>query len=650
VTGPDGFLQAADPEQGFFVGGARFLTTWKWSAGGASLEHVVDSAVAPDRWMGYYLAASRAGTGGAHGTVEVAISRALSPNGMSEEVALTSYAPRETRFTLELEVRGDLGDRQGARTKAVRGGWRKHVWRDRGGGAWELTIALDAGRSPVAPWAPSERTLRVRFDARGCSIVPARGRLRVRVRLGWHERASVVSTLTADAEGLPASSLYRERAGACALSAPAALEGSATAALGPVVIDAFGRARDDLAAAGTAALDTGGIQAAMLGAEPLRGALDARIHRWRSGDDRWRETSPALFALSLAELWAWTGDRALVSRLLDLALAGLRWMDDRCDPDRDGLYECEVGVRHGEDLAIVDENGREAEPPVAPCEAQGYAFLAKVRLSQILAHFGRSAEARRLACEAAALQKRFVDGFWQEDIGFFAIGLDAAKAPIRTIASGPGHCLATGIIPRSVSGRTAARLLRPDMFSGWGVRTLSADHPVYSPYGYRSGCVWVVEQGTFALGMALAGLHEDAERLARGFFDAVSIFAHHRLPQAMSGHPRDSTHPFPAVHPRSSPRASSASAVVATVRALLGLVPSAATGRLFVDPRLPSWLPALTLRGLHVGPAEVDLRFVRQPNGAVDVHVVELRGRVEVVRRQPLHGGDASTRASLPAR
>jgi glycogen debranching enzyme len=329
-------------------------------------------------------------------------------------------------------------------------------------------------------------------------------------------------------------------------------------------------------------------------------------------------------------------------------------MDARGDLDGDGLYECwrrsPQGWRDSDD-AIVHADGAEVEPPVATCEAQAYTFLAKVRLSQILAHLGRAGEARRLAREASDLQKRFLDRFWLEDQRFLAMALDRDKRPVASIASEPGHCLAGGILPRPLARRVAERLMLPDMFSGWGVRTLSSAHPAYNPFSYHRGSVWPVEQGTIALGMSLVGLGHHAAQIARGTFEAASIFAHNRLPEVMSGHPRDGAHPFPAVYPRTCwPQAWSASAVVALVRALLGIVPSAVTRRLFVDPHLPAWLPEITLRGLRVGAARADLRFARAAGGAVEVNVLDVRGELDVVRRRAAEPVEASTHASVPGR
>jgi glycogen debranching enzyme len=160
--------------------------------------------------------------------------------------------------------------------------------------------------------------------------------------------------------------------------------------------------------------------------------------------------------------------------------------------------------------------------------------------------------------------------------------------------------------------RTADRLLGEDLFSGWGIRTLSARHPAYNPYSYHRGSVWPVEQGSFALGFLRYGLHHHLERLARSQFEAARLFEHYRLPELFAGHPRDADHPFPANYPQACfPQAWSASAVVCLVQSLLGLYPYAPLKLLLVDPHLPEWLPELTLERVRVGQAVATLRFWR---------------------------------------
>jgi glycogen debranching enzyme len=182
----------------------------------------------------------------------------------------------------------------------------------------------------------------------------------------------------------------------------------------------------------------------------------------------------------------------------------------------------------------------------------------------------------------------------------------------------------------------ARRLFEPDMFSGWGVRTLSAEHPAYNPFSYHRGSVWPVEAGTIGLGLARYGCWDELHRLAEATFSAAALFEGHRLPEVLGGLPRDEAHPHPGVYPPAcSPQAWSASAVVALVQALLVLRPVAPLRAIVVDPHLPDWLSEVDLCGVQVGAAKFDLTVRRRRFGRVSIRT---RGdRIAVLRRSTLH-------------
>jgi glycogen debranching enzyme len=186
--------------------------------------------------------------------------------------------------------------------------------------------------------------------------------------------------------------------------------------------------------------------------------------------------------------------------------------------------------------------------------------------------------------------------------------------------------------------------MAPDMFSGWGVRTLSAEHAAYNPFSYHLGSVWTVEQATIAFGMKRYGFGRHANAIARGTFDLAERYALHRLPEAVGGLPRDGRHPFPGLYPRACwPQAWSGSATLLLLQVMLGLRPIAPLGLLLVYPELPEWLPDVTLRGLRVGNSILSIQFRRGRDGVTDYRVLERRGRARVLREPP----ESSVRHSL---
>ncbi len=441
----------------------------------------------------------------------------------------------------------------------------------------------------------------------------------------------------------------------------------------PIYIAMFGR--DTL---------TASWQAGLIRPDPLRGTLAELAQRQGSERNDWRDepgrmlheahtgplaalrynprsgsyssiTTSGFYPVVVAELWHWTGDKELVRPFLQPALDALRAVERDCErfdsPFHTYKTRSEQGVRNqawkDSDDAIVYEDGSEVHPPIATCEEQGFVYLARLNLAEVLWWLDEKDESKRLYREAGELKKRFNDSFWMEDRGFYAMGLDGAGRQIRSIGSNPGHCLATGIVEHDLAQRTADRLVAPDLFSGWGIRTLSAEHPAYNPYSYHRGSVWPVEQGTFALGFMRYGLHDHVEKICRAQFEAAALFQHHRLPELFSGHVRDAVHPFPAFYPQAnSPQAWSATCTFSMLQALLGIYPYAPLRMLLLDPHLPEWLPEITLSNLRVGDAAATIRFYRKSSGASSYEVLDKRGSLHVLR-QP---SPWSLTATLPER
>jgi glycogen debranching enzyme len=222
------------------------------------------------------------------------------------------------------------------------------------------------------------------------------------------------------------------------------------------------------------------------------------------------------------------------------------------------------------------------------------------------------------------------------DEQFYAMALGPDKQQVRSIGSNAGHALAAGLVPKQHARACADRLMADDLFSGWGVRTLSHNHPSYNPLAYHLGTVWPVENATFALGFKRYGLDDHLDRLATAMCDAAAHFRNFRLPEAIGGvGPRES--PVPSVYPKSnSPQAWSASAMVLLVQTLLGIYPFAPGHVLaLARPRLPEWLPALTVRRLRVGGATVSIRFERNRDGSTSFDVIEKDGTLLVTQVPP---------------
>jgi glycogen debranching enzyme len=214
------------------------------------------------------------------------------------------------------------------------------------------------------------------------------------------------------------------------------------------------------------------------------------------------------------------------------------------------------------------------------------------------------------------LKRKFNEAFWMEDEGCFAYGLDPDKKQITTIASNAGQCLWGGIADADKAERTAKRLLQEDMWSGWGIRTLSSKNPAYNPYLYQMGSVWPQDNGIIADGFKRYGLVEEANKVIRGIFDAMDRFDSYRPPEVFAGVHRKGDVDFPVLYPGGAniPQAWATGSVFHMVRTILGLRADAPHKRLYVNPTLPDWIPEIELQHLQVGPCKLTIRFWRDGN------------------------------------
>jgi glycogen debranching enzyme len=333
-----------------------------------------------------------------------------------------------------------------------------------------------------------------------------------------------------------------------------------------------------------------------------------------------------LFLVLLSETWRWTADDELVRELEPALRLALRWIDEFGDRDGDGFVEFLRRSDHG--LAVQSwkdspdsqrfADGRIAEGAVAPSEVQGYVYDAKLRCAELArAVLGDVPLAERLEREAGELRERFDRAYWVERSGgFYALALDGRKRPVDSRCSNMGHLLWSGIVPDARVADVARTLLEPPLWSGWGVRTMSAEDEAYRPLAYHNGTVWPHDNSLIAHGLALRGEFDASLRILRSMLEA-SRFFDGSLPEVFAGLARRDT-PFPVAYPTASrPQAWAAGAPVLLLRVLLGLEPDPHARTLAVrSERLPDWAGELTLAGL---PA-----FGRR----FDVHV--RNGRVEL--------------------
>lgn len=353
--------------------------------------------------------------------------------------------------------------------------------------------------------------------------------------------------------------------------------------------------------------------------------------------------SPFMFVVGLAHAFAWSGREELLERHWDRARRVLDWAREHGDRDGDGYLEYLTRSPEGtknqgwkdSGNAILDEEGNPVPAPLGTSELQGYWFAAQQMMAILAGFRGEQDDARAWWHAAQDLKRRFNRDWWLDGPKFPALALGPDKRPVATIASNAGHCLAAGILTDEHVPPVVGRLLAPDLWSGWGVRTLSSEHPSYNPLSYHLGSVWAVENATIALGLRRYGFDVQAARLADGLFSLAQRYPGDRIPECVGGYGRF-TDPSPGAYPRANtPQAWNASAFPLLVHTLLGLQPVAPLDLLVVDPALPAWLPEVIVHGLRIAGATVTLRCWRDEAGRSHAEIVRKRGTLRLLRQPP---------------
>ncbi|MFF7068170.1 amylo-alpha-1,6-glucosidase [Streptomyces pseudovenezuelae] len=284
-----------------------------------------------------------------------------------------------------------------------------------------------------------------------------------------------------------------------------------------------------------------------------------------------------LFLVLLGAYVEQTGDAALARRLESHARAAIGWMLDHGGLTSRGylVYRADQGGLANQNWkdspgSICGADGTRPNGPVMAAGAQGYAYDALRRTAWVARTvWGDETYAALLEQAAADLRDRFQRDFWMPDRSFPALALDGEGGQVDALASDAGHLLWSGLLDKEYGELVGRRMLEPDFFSGWGVRTLASGQPAYHPLSYHRGSVWPHDNALITLGLARYGLHDEARAVAHGLVDAATATGH-RLPEVLAGYGRES-HGEPVPYPHACVRESrSAAAPLALLTAVGG--------------------------------------------------------------------------------
>lgn len=677
---------AADSEHGVFADDTRFLSYYAIFANGLPWNLLTSSATTYYACR-IYLTNFRIETEGGlipEGTLALALQRSIA-SGIHEDLDITNHNLFAVQFNLEIALRADFADLFEVRNrKFIRRGRIESTWDAEGAelrntyrnGEFYRSFSYRVPRkSSPAIYANGRITFEIRLDPgqtwHACChyVLTGEGKVREPMRTcdvhrktqfddlqqQWMEQATRITTSNEDVYRLYRQSV--EDMGALRLHEHDVSSNIWIPAAGvPWFVAVFGR--DSLIVS---------LQNMMVNDGFALGTLQKLAELQATEIDDWRDAQPGkiphemrygelahlkkiphtpyygtadatiLYPIVLHEAWKWLGNRELLQTYRDVAVRCLDWIDRFGDMDQDGFQEYRtrsslgyenMGWKDSGD-AVVYHDGSQVRPPKGLCELQGYVFDAWTRMAEVFQELGEADRAAELLRKAEDLRQRFEERFWCEDIGFYAYTLDAEKKPVRTIASNAGHCLWSGIASPERAARVVERLMRPDMWSGWGIRTLSSENPAYNPFSYQLGSVWPHDNGIIAQGFRRYGFVEEAARIARDISEAASYFVSYRLPELYAGIAREPGM-FPVLYPAANvPQAWAAGSIFHLLAAILGLRAEAPRGKLYLDPRLPSWLKDITLHNLSVGRTTATIRFWREEE-QTRWEVVEKRGELAI--------------------
>jgi glycogen debranching enzyme len=332
--------------------------------------------------------------------------------------------------------------------------------------------------------------------------------------------------------------------------------------------------------------------------------------------------STPLFLILLAALCRLTGNFAYARELRPNALRALEWIERYGDPDRDGYLEYQgrsngltnQGWKDSWD-SVRFRDGRIAAGPIALSEVQGYAYAARLGLATIFDALGESDRATGLRTDARLLKERFNRDFWLPDRDFFAEALDGEKRPVDSLTSNPGHLLWTGIVDDEKARAIAETLLSPNLFSGWGVRTMALTEGGYNPVSYHNGSVWPHDNSLIVAGLMRYGFNMEAMRIVDGLIAALGHSPDHRLPELFAGYGRDQAH-APVQYPTACrPQAWASGSIFLALAAATGMELDG--GSFTFDafpylPMLPTGINEIRLDGLRATGHRVTVTLLRK--------------------------------------
>jgi glycogen debranching enzyme len=639
--------------QGVFYQDTRVVSRWMLRVNGSLREPLGTQTPAP--FQATFVGRARSADGRFDSPLVVRHQRHIGP-GLRDDITIVNYSSEPADCDIELSIEADMADlfdvkggraATGAVVRRSIQGAELHIEAERNGqrrgaairaaGALvrEDALAFRVEIPPRGQWSTAVIVVPlingVGPDEPFSEASPPHHRMGVKRHLAWGEHVPRVTVLDRNVQNVLNRS--QNDLGSLRIFDDAHPDRAAVAAGAPWFMALFGR--DSLLSAYMALLVDPNLAAGTL--QTLAGIQGQKVdpdseeepgripHEVRFGisaglalgGTAYYGTADAtpLFVSLLGELSRWGLGEDIIGSLLPHADRAMEWIEHFGDRDGDGFVEYQRPNPHGllnqgwkdswDGINFAD--GRMAEPPIALCEVQGYVYAAYVARSLLARWEGDKSKERHWAARAASLRTSFNERFWMPDKGYYAIALDKDKKQVDSCASNMGHCLWVGLVDEDKAPLVAERLMSPEMFTGWGIRTLASDMGAYNPVSYHNGSVWPHDTALVATGLMRYGFVDEASRVASGLFAAAAHFGG-QLPELFCGFDR-SDFPEPVPYPTAcSPQAWAAAAPVQLARILLRFDPDFTRNEVHLAPILPDRMGDITADNVLLGSSRITIR------------------------------------------
>jgi glycogen debranching enzyme len=619
---------------GLFVEDIRILSRWNLTINGAPLEPLAAKAREPYRGM----FVGRVTRSDAHADSPLVIERIREvDSGILEQITVRNYSPDAVECFITLQVEADFADLFEVKEARIQRRWEESrevknnsltiraAWQDTRKGVLVSAEGADISpdaltyRTSVPPngeWSATVSAVPLADESADAArfVRPSEGQMspRDRRRREWVSKIPVLHIGNRSIERTLRRSY--DDLGALRIEDPDHPERVVVAAGAPWFMALFGR--DSLWAS---------LMALPVDPSLAFGTIQTLADRQGTVVDEMSEEEPGkilhevrfdvstklalggksayfgsvdatpLFVALFGEVSRWGFAAETISALLPHVDRALDWIVKYGDKDGDGFVEysrlnerglINQGWKDSWD-GINFADGTLAEGPIALCEVQAYVYSAYLARSWIAYDAGDRELSVTYRDRAVQLKRQFNQQFWLPDRGYYAVALDGRKRPVDACTSNMGHCLMFGIVDDDKAPLVVDRLMSPEMFSGWGIRTLASDMGAYNPVSYHNGSVWPHDNAIIANGLVRYGFVEQAQRVSTALFEAAD-YSEGRLPELFCGFSReqyDEPVPYPTA---CSPQAWAATTPIQLVKNLMGYHADVARGGLWMDPVLPA--------------------------------------------------------------